>query len=263
MLNKITDLRRFLMGSNSWRTREVIQNQRNQGQRSLLSVRGIIRWCVRLVLAFFIFSLVSVGLYRFVPVPLTPLMAIRAIEAAIDGQPVRFSKKWVPLEQISPRIQYAVVAAEDMRFFEHKGFDWEAIQKALKHNERSRRVRGGSTISQQVAKNVFLWPQRSWLRKGLEAYFTALIELTWSKKRIMEVYLNVVELGNGIYGVESAARHFYKKPAQKLNASEAALMAAVLPNPRRFLISHPSRYILFRRSMIQRRMDLASQNFRK
>jgi len=151
-----------------------------------------------------------------------------------------------------------VIASEDWKFFEHNGFDWPAIEKALRHNQRSARVRGASTISQQTAKNVFLWPSRSWVRKGLEAYFTVLIEVLWSKDRIMEVYLNVVEFGDGIYGVGAASNiYFHKLPAQ-LSSSEAALLAAVLPNPRRLLVAHPSPYVRFRQTMIQRRMPLVS-----
>lgn len=150
----------------------------------------------------------------------------------------------------------AVIAAEDARFLEHHGFDFEAIDKAIRYNSKStRRIRGGSTITQQVAKNVFLWPSRSWVRKGVEVYFTGLIELMWSKRRILEVYLNVIELGDGVYGAEAAARTYFKKPAAKLNSSEAALLAAVLPNPRRFQVQKPSSYVRFRQMMIQRRMS--------
>ncbi|RYZ68792.1 MAG: monofunctional biosynthetic peptidoglycan transglycosylase, partial [Proteobacteria bacterium] len=169
------------------------------------------------------------------------------------------AKDWVPLSEISPKVQNAVVAAGDFRFFEHNGFDWVAIEKALKSNERGRKMRGGSTISQQTAKNVFLWPARSWVRKGFEAYFTVLIEWIWGKKRIMEAYLNVVEFGDGIYGVGAASEVFFKKPASKLNSSEAALLAAVLPNPRRFLVAKPSSYTRFRQTMIQRRMPTAAK----
>lgn len=218
----------------------------------------LIRLSLRMALFFLGFSVVLTLVYSFVPVPATPLMMIRVVESLWAGRPVRFEKDWVPIEKMSPRLQLAVIAAEDFKFFEHNGFDWEAIEKAFKHNERSRKIRGASTISQQVAKNVFLWPRRSWVRKSLEAYFTGLIELIWSKKRIMEVYLNIVELGDGIYGVEAAARHYFRKPASRLNSSEAALIAAVLPNPRRFLVSRPSPYIRFRQTMIQRRMPSAA-----
>jgi monofunctional biosynthetic peptidoglycan transglycosylase len=213
----------------------------------------------RIGVGLFVLSLFVTLLYGFAPVPVTPLMVIRPVENLFAGRAVGFEKDWVPIEKMSPRLVSAMIAAEDWRFFEHNGFDWDAIAKALKHNERSRKIRGASTISQQVAKNVFLWPQRSWLRKGLEAYFTALIELVWSKRRIMEVYLNVVELGDGVYGVEAASRKYFKKPAAQLSAAEAALVASVLPNPRRFLIAKPSSYVRFRQTLILRRMPSAAQ----
>lgn len=222
--------------------------------------------CFCLVVAFIGLSLAGTLFYAWFPVPLTPLMVIRAVENLVDGKPVVFAKDWVPIEEMSARLQQAVVAAEDMKFFEHDGFDFEAIEKALQYNRRRSnkkdsgrgRIRGGSTISQQVAKNVFLWPNRSWLRKALETYFTLLIETTWSKERIMEVYLNVIELGDGVYGVEAASRRYFQKSARTLSASEAALIAAVLPNPRRFLIRRPSTYVRFRQTLIQRRMPWAA-----
>lgn len=220
--------------------------------------RRILRGFFGFVFGVFLFSIAVTLFYGWVPVPLTPLMGLRVVESLMDGRPVHFQKDWVSLEEISPRVEYAVIAAEDMRFFEHHGFDFVAIEKALKHNRKSRRIRGGSTISQQVAKNVFLWPSRSWIRKGVEAYFTGLIELFWSKQRIMEVYLNVVEMGDGVYGVEAAARKYFHKPAKNLNASEAALLAAVLPNPRRFLVQRPSGYVRFRQTAIRRRMASAA-----
>lgn len=188
----------------------------------------------KLLLAFFVLSISLVVLFDFVPVPLTPLMIMRSGENLLKNKPIHLEKGWVPLERISSQLQYAVIAAEDQRFFEHYGFDFEAIDKAYRHNLRSRHIRGASTISQQVAKNMFLLPTRSYARKFVEAYFTALIEAIWSKERILEVYLNIIELGDGVYGVEAASRRFFHKPATKISYSEAALMAAVLPNPRRF-----------------------------
>jgi monofunctional biosynthetic peptidoglycan transglycosylase len=217
-----------------------------------------LRLLIGLVLGLFAVSLIAVLIYAVVPVPYTPLMFIRAGENFVAGKHVRFEKDWVPMEKMSPKLQHAMIAAEDWRFYEHHGFDWEAIEKALKHNERSRKIRGASTISQQVAKNVFLWPKRSWARKGLEAYFTVLIELVWSKRRIMEVYLNVVEMGDGVYGVEAASRTFFRKPAANINSAEAALIASVLPNPRRFRVDRPSNYVRFRQAMILRRMPSAA-----
>ncbi len=216
------------------------------------------------VAAFFLTTVLLVLVYRWVPVSMTPLMLIRVVENLGQGKPITFESDWTPLAKLSPKLQRSVVAAEDIKFFEHEGFDWEAIEKAIHHNKKNtngRRIRGGSTISQQVAKNVFLWPKRSWFRKGLEAYFTVLIEWLWGKERIMEVYLNVVELGDGVYGVEAASEKYFRKSAKNLTSSEAALVAAVLPNPRRFSIQRPSPYTRFRQTMIQRRMPVAAQTF--
>ncbi len=213
-----------------------------------------LRWFGRIFILGFACSILAVTLYGWMPIPFTPLMVIRAAQSVVTGHSPLWSRDWVSLKEISPRMQVAVIAAEDARFFDHIGFDFEAINRAIVHNQRStRRLRGGSTITQQVAKNVFLWPARSWIRKAAEAYFTVLIELAWSKKRIMEVYLNVVEFGDGVYGVEAAAQKYFKKPAAKLNIHEASLLASVLPNPHRFLVGKPSGYVRFRQSMIQRR----------
>lgn len=205
-------------------------------------------------------SVLLVIVFKWLPVPVTPLMMERILENLAAGRPVAIHYKWVSRDEINDRMENAALAAEDWNFYEHKGFDWPAIEKALKHNEHGGRVRGASTISQQTAKNVFLWPSRSWIRKGFEAYFTVLIETLWSKRRIMEMYLNVVELGDGVYGVGAASEIYFHKPAEKLSSSEAALLAAVLPNPRLFSVQHPSPYIRFRQTMIQRRMPLV-RNF--
>jgi monofunctional biosynthetic peptidoglycan transglycosylase len=200
------------------------------------------------------FLILSIGLtifYRFVPVPYTPLMFWRSIGSVFTEEKfVGIEKKWVPIEKISKAMQQSVIKAEDYKFYQHNGFDFEAIEKAIQYNKTHKKTKGASTISQQTAKNVFLWPSRSWLRKGLEAYFTVLIETLWSKERILEVYLNVIEQGSGVYGVEASAQKFFKKPAAKLNSSQAALMAAVLPNPIRFKIDKPSRYISRRQRRI-------------
>jgi monofunctional biosynthetic peptidoglycan transglycosylase len=197
--------------------------------------------------------------YRWLPIPVTPLMINRVVENLFEGHPIAIRYRWVSRSEISDRMENAVIASEDWKFYEHKGFDWPAIEKAMKHNAKSGHIRGASTISQQTAKNVFLWSSRSWIRKGFEAYFTVLIEALWSKERIMECYLNVVELGDGIYGVGAASEAYFKKTPAKLSSSEAALLAAVLPNPRRFQVAHPSPYIRFRQTMIQRRMPLAAE----
>ena len=166
-------------------------------------------------------------------------MVVRTIEQVSEGKGFRWHKKWVPLQQISKNVPKAMLAAEDQNFLEHNGFDFEAIKKAYKSNEKGRRVKGASTISQQTAKNVFLWPGRTWVRKGLEAWFTILIELFWSKERIMEVYVNVIEMGQGIYGIEAASREYYNKSSAELSRGEAAMIASILPNPILYSPMHP------------------------
>ncbi len=174
-------------------------------------VKKVYRFLRKLMLYFLISSFVLTLIYRFVPPPFTYLMLQRLVEQKIDGESFKLKKDWVDIEHISPYLVRAVIASEDQHFNEHWGFDLEALQKAYQHNQKSKKVKGGSTISQQVAKNVFLWPGRSYIRKGLEAYFTILIEITWSKKRIMEIYLNEIEMGNGIYGAEAAAQQYFHK----------------------------------------------------
>jgi monofunctional biosynthetic peptidoglycan transglycosylase len=199
-------------------------------------------WLRRLVVWFLIIAVaIPVGLtavYRFVPPPITFLM----IQRMFEGHGLH--RRWRPLSEISPALPRAVVAAEDQRFCEHNGFDFKAIEKAMEHNERRpNRIRGGSTISQQTAKNVFLWPRRSYVRKGLEAYFTLLIETMWGKQRIMEVYLNTVEWGPGVYGAEEAARRNFGIGADDLSASQAARLAAILPSPLKWRAAHPGPYV--------------------
>ena len=196
----------------------------------------IFRFFIKIGFWFLGLSFFAVLLFRFVPIPVTPLMLIRCIEQKKQGREMQLHKDWVSLEHISSVMPLAVIAAEDQKFEDHFGFDLNAIQKAEKYNERHKgsRMKGASTISQQTAKNVFLWPSRSWIRKGFEVYFTFLIETLWSKKRIMEVYLNVIETGDGIYGVQEASIIYFKKPAGKLNIKEAARIAAILPNPRKW-----------------------------
>jgi monofunctional biosynthetic peptidoglycan transglycosylase len=199
-------------------------------------------------------SIFFVVLFKFVPVPFTPLMVIRVIENKSAGKENYFSHDWEPIENISVNLQKAVIASEDGTFLVHNGFDFRAMQKAYKSNERGRRIKGGSTISQQTAKNVFLWQGRSYLRKGLEAYFTVLIELIWGKERIMEVYLNSIEMGNGIYGAQAATQHWYRKDASSLTPQQAAGIAAILPNPRKYSATSSSSYINNRKSKIVRVM---------
>ncbi len=215
----------------------------------------IVRFLWKAMLWFFGISVCSVILFKFVPVPFTPLMAIRAIEQKMDGKEMICSHDWVPIEEISVNLQKAVIASEDGNFLTHNGFDFEAIEKAMKANKKGKKLRGGSTISQQTAKNVFLWQGRSYLRKGLEAYFTVLIELIWGKERIMEVYLNSIEMGNGVYGAQEASRVWYRKDAKNLTPREAAGIAAILPNPRKFKASNSSNYINRRKDFIVRQMS--------
>jgi len=218
----------------------------------LRKILGII-W--RLVLGFVILSVVSVIIFRWVPVPITPLMVIRSIEQKMDGKKMKMEHDWVPLEEISPKLQLAVVCSEDQNYLKHFGFDWGAIEKAMKENEEGKRMRGASTITQQTAKNVFLWPGRSYIRKAFEVWFTLLIEIFWSKERIMEVYLNSIEMGDGVYGAEAAAQHWYKKKAIKLTKDDAAGIAAVLPNPRKYKANPPTNYITKRKVWIKQQMN--------
>lgn len=213
-------------------------------------IRKILRIVRNVVLAFLAISFVWVVLGRFLPVYFTPLMVIRSVEAIADGKSPKNDKTWVALDSISPNMVQAVVSSEDNKFLFHHGFSLNDITKAFAHNQKGKRIRGGSTISQQTAKNVFLFPQRSYIRKGLEAYFTGLIELIWGKKRIMEVYLNVIEMGDGIYGVEAASQAYFNKPASRLSRSQAALIAACLPNPRKYNAGEPSSYIQTRKAKI-------------
>lgn len=217
-------------------------------------VRRLLRLLMALAVALVAFSVGWAALYRVVPVPATPLMLIRA--AGGSG----LAHDWVPMSQISPHLARAVIASEDTLFCGHGGFDWAAIEGAFEDNEEGRRLRGGSTISQQTAKNAFLWPDRSWTRKGIEAWFTLLIETLWPKSRILEVYLNSVEWDDGVYGAEAAARHHFKKPASALTRREAALLAIVLPNPRNWSPNPPGNYVARRAGIIERRMAVVERD---
>jgi len=208
------------------------------------------RFIWKAMLWFFGLSILSVIVFKWVPVPFTPLMITRAIEQKMDGKEMTCSHDWEPIENISTNLQKAVIASEDGNFLKHSGFDFTAMQKAFKNNNRGRKLKGGSTISQQTAKNVFLWQGRSYVRKGLEAYFTVLIELIWGKERIMEVYLNSIEMGEGVYGAEAAANYWYKTDAKSLTKKQAAGIAAILPNPRKFKASNSSSYIEKRKGKI-------------
>jgi monofunctional biosynthetic peptidoglycan transglycosylase len=229
------------------------QRARAKGKRS--GFLRPLRWLRYAVLAFAAASVLGALCFRFVPVPFTPLMIIRLAEQRADGHPLRLEKSWRSLDRISPRLQEAVVASEDQRFFLHHGFDWDAIGSAFTANGRGRRKLGASTISQQTAKNLFLWPDRTWLRKGLEVWFTVLIEALWPKRRILEVYLNIIETGDGVYGAEAAGQRYFQTPASALSSSQAALLAASLPNPRAWSPARPTGYLLRRRTWIMRQMD--------
>ena len=218
-------------------------------------IRKVFRWIWKATLWFIGLSILSVIIFKWVPVPITPLMITRAVENKLEGKDALLTHDWVPIENISPNLQKAVIASEDGNFLKHNGFDFKAMQKAFKNNQKGKRLKGGSTISQQTAKNVFLWQGRSYIRKGLEAYFTVLIELIWGKERIMEVYLNSIEMGNGVYGAESGARHWYRKSASDLTKKEAAGIAAILPNPRKYKATNSSSYINRRKDKIVRVMQ--------
>ena len=210
----------------------------------------------KILILFFGSTILAVVLYRYVPVYITPLMVIRLVEQNNAGEEYRMKHKWVPIDEITHNMPQAVVASEDNLFMSHNGFDLDQIEKAIDEAKRGKRNRGASTISQQTAKNVFLWNGGGFVRKGLEAYFTVLIELLWGKERIMEIYLNSIEMGDGIYGVEAVAQEKFGKKASKLSRSECALIAATLPNPLKFDSARPSSYIIKRKGQILRLMSL-------
>jgi len=216
-------------------------------------MRAIIRWTV---VAFLGSTILAVVALRFLPVYFTPLMFIRCYEQMTEGKSLKMKHHWVPLNKISPSLPMAVMASEDAKFLKHHGFDYQAIEHAAERNRKypEKRKLGASTISQQTAKNVFLWPGRSWVRKGFEVYFTALIELMWPKERIMEVYLNSIEMGDGIYGADAVAEEHFGTDALSLTKAQCALIAATLPNPRKFSSKNPSGYMLKRQARIMREM---------
>jgi len=210
--------------------------------------------CTRIVFRIFLWFLgISIGMviiFKFVPVPFTPLMVSRAIEMKFDEKEMVCNHDWVPIEDISNNLQKAVISSEDGTFLKHHGFDFIAMQKAMKSNQKGKKIKGGSTISQQTAKNVFLWQGRSYIRKGFEAYFTVLIEIIWGKERIMEVYLNSIEMGDGIYGAQAATEYWYRKDASSLTLREAAGIAAILPNPRKYKATNSTVFINKRKDRI-------------
>jgi len=217
-------------------------------------IKRLFKFILKSIMWMFLFSIFMVIVFKWVPVPMTPLMVIRSVQQYQDDKEVVLKHDWVSKDEISRNLKLAVICSEDQNFLNHNGFDMKAIEKAIEFNKAGKRVRGASTISQQTAKNVFLWPHRSWFRKGLEAYFTFLIEVFWSKERILEVYLNSIEMGDGIYGAEAASQHWFKKPATKLSRSEAAAIAAILPNPRVYKARPATNYIQGRKNWIVRQM---------
>ncbi len=210
-------------------------------------MKSILRFFVKFTFGFILLSILWVLVYKWAAVPFTPLMVIRSIS---NKKHVAIKHQWVPLSKISKNLQLAVICSEDQKFIEHKGFDTQAIEKAITDHESGKQLRGASTISQQTAKNVFLWPQRNWIRKGLESYFTILIECFWSKERILEVYLNSIEMGDGIYGAQAASIFWFNKKPSNLTKSEASAIAAILPNPRKLIANPVSPYIRKRKKWI-------------
>nr|WP_243647928.1 monofunctional biosynthetic peptidoglycan transglycosylase [Cricetibacter osteomyelitidis] len=211
---------------------------------------------------FFTALLISTLLFRFVPIPFSAYMAQQSVGNLLQGN-FKYDTRyqWVNLDKISSSMQLAVIAAEDQKFPNHYGFDWDAIQSAVKFNQKSKRTRGGSTISQQTVKNLYLWHGQSWLRKGIEVPMTFILEILWPKERILEVYLNIAQFGDGIFGVEAASRHYFKKSAAKLTQSEAALLAAVLPNPIIYKVNKPSTYVRHKQQWIMRQMNQLGRDY--
>lgn len=235
------------------RKQKAAKNKRKNSKPSL--GKKVAVWSGRVLVGFITLTVVWVIVLRFVNPPITYLMVKQGFEWKSQGKGFKIEKDWLKYADISDNLKRAAIAGEDAYFMTHRGFDKQAIQKAMERNQSGESLRGGSTISQQVAKNVFLWPNRSWLRKGLEAYFTVLIEVFWNKQRILEVYLNVIEMGQGVYGAEAAAHYYFSKSARDLTKREAALMVAILPNPRRWDARHPSAYINRRANSIVRYLN--------
>ena len=227
-----------------------------QGERKVEVVRPRRRWrrwLWQVPCALLLFSVEQVVVLRFIDPPFSSVMALRQLEAWGQGDwGYRIHYQWRDLDAMAASVPISLVAAEDQQFPQHNGFDLKAIEKALDHNAKGKRLRGGSTISQQVAKNVFLWQGRSWLRKGLEAWYTVLIEALWPKQRILEMYANVAEFGDGVYGVQAAAQRYWRKDAAKLTPAESARLAAVLPSPRRYSATNPGPFVQRRAAWIQR-----------
>lgn len=231
------------------------KNFRNKKTKKKGLLRRSFTFLYRLFVIFFVASILQVLIFKWLPPIITPIMVFDKVESFFEKEKeFDLQYQWKPIEEISPYMALAVIASEDQRFAEHFGFDVKAIEEAMRENKKGGRVRGASTITQQVAKNLFLWPSKDYFRKGLEAYYTLLMEIFWSKQRIVEMYVNIAEMGYGVYGVNSAAEVFYNKDSKSLNRNETALIAAVLPNPKKFSVKNPSGYIIGRRGWIVRQM---------
>lgn len=234
-------------------------NRRKRNKiKSLPLKKKILKWTLRIVGGFFAFTIFWVLLLIVMNPPITYLQLQRAFERKAAGKDWKIAKEWLNYEDISDNLKRAALAGEDAHFMTHNGFDTKAIKEAIEKNKEGKKLRGGSTISQQVAKNVFLWSERSWLRKGLETYFTVLIEIFWSKKRILEVYLNVIEMGQGVYGAEAASRYYFYKSGKSLSKKEAALIIAILPSPQKWDARNPSNYVNRRANNIVRYLSYYS-----
>lgn len=213
-----------------------------------------------LILLGFQLTMFFIIVYRVMPVPVTPLHLLRVYEQLVEGKPMKLSKDWKSIDYVSDKFCLAVITAEDVKFIQHYGFDFEQIKNSIERGlKRGKKLRGASTISQQTAKNLFFTPKRSWIRKVPEVIITVTLELLWTKKRILEVYINIIEMGDGIYGVEAAAQHYFGKSSTKLTSRESALIAACLPNPRRWKANKPSSYINRKANVIQRFMHHIGQ----
>ncbi len=223
-------------------------------------MKFVLKLIRNIIVLFFAITILWVVALRFIPVLITPLMVIRCVEQSDEGRDVKLSHSWVSISEMPYYAPTAVIAAEDQNFVKHHGFDLKAIEQAAKNNKNGGKLRGGSTISQQTAKNVFLWPGRSWIRKGLETYFTALIELMWPKERIAEVYLNSIEMGEGIYGIQAAAQEYWGCDAKDLSRMQCATIASILPNPRKYSATNPGLYIQRRTNSVFKSMKFLENN---
>ncbi|MBU0561651.1 MAG: monofunctional biosynthetic peptidoglycan transglycosylase [Bacteroidetes bacterium] len=220
-----------------------------------MNKQKILRVIKYVLLGFFLATIFPVILFRWVPLPFSSFIIQKHIKNIFSEKSVLVKNEWTSIENISKMMQISVIAAEDQAFKDHWGFDLKSIEDAIEKNKKRKRPRGASTITQQVAKNMFLWQDASIVRKGFEAYFTVLLELFWSKERILEVYLNIAEMGDGIYGVKAASQKYFKKKPSKISAREAAVLAAVLPNPKRYKVTTPSAYIFSRANWILKNMQ--------